>query len=92
MPPWKLAEGGEGHSDGGVDVAARDLRAEQQAEDSSDTPPALVGEDNPGPGNISEFSPPVDGEEIPLETEREYTLSYGAATKYNEHQGSCGKQ
>lgn len=45
LPPWKLAEGGEGHSDGGVDVAARDLRAEQQPEDSSDTPPAVRGED-----------------------------------------------
>lgn len=42
--------------------------------------------------NISEFSPPVDGEEIPLETEREYTLSYGATAKHDEHQGSWGEQ
>ena len=47
LPPWELPEGGEGHGDGGVDVAARDLRAEEEAEDSSNTPPAAVREDEP---------------------------------------------
>lgn len=45
-----------------------------------------------GAVNISQFSPPVDGEEIPLETEREDTLSYGAAAEHNEHQGPWGEQ
>ena len=35
-----------------------------------------------------ELSPPVDREEITLQSEREYTLSYGATTEHNEHQGS----
>ena len=49
LPPWELPESGEGNGDGGVDVAARDLRAEEEAEDSSDTPPAAGRKMTPWP-------------------------------------------
>lgn len=38
-----------------------------------------------------ELSPPVDREEITLQSEREYTLSCGATAEHDEHQGAWGE-
>lgn len=38
LPPGELAESGESHCDGGVDVTTGHLRAEEKTKDGPDTP------------------------------------------------------